>query len=254
MEYYGALKLAGIKKRLEEHERDIRLELRQNRQIEDYYAIQHHFPQTYGIGEVGLPPSSSPARKGKAKQLKAYLLFFEQILANYFSQLAHVRELLSVQKGTLQTYFSQPLLDVPGIESIIKGYPTDNGKVHREVLENINEDKDTAFDRKNRFTNHLMARFSEQLVDYSLFMVGVKPEVSGSTTTPLKTEGEKQDKQQVEKQREQLIDDKLAFLREYPQHSAKKAVAFNYRDYTPVHAFGPSKTPGRTTCEAQGIH
>lgn len=40
-----------------------------------YTTIQNDFPETYGIGQVGLPSRASVERKSKAKQLKGYLLF-----------------------------------------------------------------------------------------------------------------------------------------------------------------------------------
>lgn len=41
---------------------------------------------TYGIGAAGLPQSASPARKALAKQLMAYLMFYDQLLANPVGQ------------------------------------------------------------------------------------------------------------------------------------------------------------------------
>ena len=64
-----------------------------------------------GLGELGLPESASPERKAQAKQLKAYLLFFDQLLANYFTQLAHVKDLFSFHKASSPTYFSHPIED-----------------------------------------------------------------------------------------------------------------------------------------------
>ena len=42
----------------------------------EYFSIQNEFPLVYGIGEGGLPPSTSKKRKAQALQLKGYLLFF----------------------------------------------------------------------------------------------------------------------------------------------------------------------------------
>jgi uncharacterized protein len=52
-----------------------------------------------------LPESAGAARKSQAKQLKAYLLFFEQALANYFAQLSNVGALLSAK-----TTLNKPIL------------------------------------------------------------------------------------------------------------------------------------------------
>ncbi|MEZ4731469.1 MAG: hypothetical protein R3E79_30495 [Caldilineaceae bacterium] len=53
-----------------------------DRRVGQYYSLQHQFPAVYGIGALGLPDSASPQRQAQAQQLKAYLLFFDQLLAN----------------------------------------------------------------------------------------------------------------------------------------------------------------------------
>jgi len=64
---------------------------------EKYSSIQDEFPLVYGIGEAGLlPPSQGRPDEAQAKQLKGYLMVFEQLMANFFSQLGHVRDLFSM--------------------------------------------------------------------------------------------------------------------------------------------------------------
>src|SRR6185436_13771689 len=69
-------------------ERDIPPRPGRDRKIGAYRSVQEQFPMTYGIGPAGLPQSASRERRAQAKQLKAYLLFYDQLLANYFTQLA----------------------------------------------------------------------------------------------------------------------------------------------------------------------
>ena len=94
----------------------------QRRDVARYVSIQRHFPQTYGIGEggvqVGLAQSmlshqQADERIAQSRQLKAYLLFFEQLLADCGAQLAHAGRLLSFDPSLEQGYFWQSLLDVP---------------------------------------------------------------------------------------------------------------------------------------------
>ena len=94
--------------------------------LADYYSIQNDFPLVYGIGEGGLPATASPMRKAQALQLKGYLLFFDQLLANYLSQLNNLRSLFSFQppvdKSKRQTYFLNnldTLKTVPGLAQLI---------------------------------------------------------------------------------------------------------------------------------------
>jgi hypothetical protein len=91
----------------------------EKRDIAHYYSIQRQFPITYGIGAYGVqlrPPQSAATavqhtiRLAQAKQLKAYLLFFEQVLADGFAQLAGTACLFSLEEQAGQSYFWQPLV------------------------------------------------------------------------------------------------------------------------------------------------
>jgi hypothetical protein len=52
-------------------------------------------PAVYGVGLVGLPAGASPERQQQARQLRTYLHFFDQLLANGQAQLARAIPLLS---------------------------------------------------------------------------------------------------------------------------------------------------------------
>ncbi len=74
-----------------------------------YSSIQNQFPAVYGIGTFGLPSEAGPMRRAQAKQLKGYLMVFDQLMANYFSQLTFVRDLFSIEAGGDKTYAWQSL-------------------------------------------------------------------------------------------------------------------------------------------------
>jgi len=67
---------------------------RENLFSSDYYSFQNHFPNCYGINEKGVPPQSSPQHKAKIRQLKAYLLIYDFLLANALLQVEHAADLL----------------------------------------------------------------------------------------------------------------------------------------------------------------
>ena len=81
--------------------------------LNEYYSIQNDFPVVYGIGDDGLPENSTPLRKIQALQLKGYLMFYDQMLANYTSQLSNIRSLFSLKpekeksEEEKHTYFNQ---------------------------------------------------------------------------------------------------------------------------------------------------
>lgn len=191
---------------------DIEVPAGEFKDLEDYVSIQEEFPLVYGIGTDGLSPSASDLRKAQAKQLKGFLMFFDQLLANYLSQLAHVKDLFSMNqnKNTQgqyevdRSYFTQPLFDiVPDSDPL---YVDEAG--HAAALNAIAEDEQGFEVRRNKFLDHMMARFGEQFTDYALLSY----KLSGA-----KASGE-------------LIEDKLKFLNSYPKISKSRGKAFNYMD------------------------
>ena len=180
-----------------------------------YFSIQHDYPNTYGIGEAGLPGTAAHTRVAQARQLKAYLTFYDQILADYLSQLAHVRKLFSLDKTLARTYFSQYLSEIAGVRDAFE----DEFYIDKTVLQDdaqrtlLTEDEALFQSRRNRFLDHLTARFAEQFTDYVMMMFTLDGD-------PLKTG-------------EELIDDKIDFLREYPIVSRERNKAFNYRPEDP---------------------
>ncbi|HEY0406180.1 MAG TPA: hypothetical protein VGC89_10655 [Pyrinomonadaceae bacterium] len=125
--------------------------------VENYYSIQNQYPNVYGINAFGLPDDATEARKGQAKQLKGYLLVFEQLLADFFAQLAHAKDLYSTEPGLLHTYFYQYLIkSVPNVKPLLKeSYPGG--------LELLVHSQDSKLARRNRFLDFLLALYAEQL-------------------------------------------------------------------------------------------
>lgn len=183
------LRLSDKKRRnrLENEVFDLEIPLGDFRELEDYYPIQNELPLTYGTGEEGLSANVSEERKAQAKQLKAYLMFFEQLLANYFSQLVHVRELFSWNDQTDKTYFSQVVQGVKDMQNLyVPSYVDAEGNTInlviadvlqqatlKDVIQKDAESPEVFFDRRNRFLNHLIARFNELFTEYSLVMMGI---------------------------------------------------------------------------------
>jgi hypothetical protein len=149
----------------------------------EYYSIQNYFPLVYGIGEEGLLKSAPDERKAQAKQLKAYLMLFEQVLANYLAQLNHLDAFFSndVSMVDNKSYFTNPLYNIPGGQDIIGAYTASNYADNDAGWEEFKNDasngyitalnnsieSDTSFDtRKNQMLDHLLARFNETSVTY----------------------------------------------------------------------------------------
>lgn len=138
-----------------------------DRKAHRYESVCSQFPAVYGVGPLGLPDSAPPGRHAQARQLQAYMMFFEQLLADEHAQLGHVKDLFSFFGEDLQTYFSQKV-DGRGLH--LGRIRTRNKHEHKERLREIALGSDggaRSLERKNRFLSHLLARFAEQLVDFA---------------------------------------------------------------------------------------
>ncbi|HFA47580.1 MAG TPA: hypothetical protein ENJ95_01025 [Bacteroidetes bacterium] len=202
------------------------LPLGKYRSPDAFYSIQHDFPDTYGIGGAGLPNTVPQERVAQARQFKAYLLFFDQLLADYLAQLANVRKIFSLDKAVSQTYFSQYLSEIAGVSDAFE----DEFYIDKTILQNdasrslLTEDEVLFQERRNRVLDHLLARFAEQFTDYALMLLSL-------------------DGDQI-KAGEELIEDKTDFLRDYPVLSRSRAKAFNYRPQNPADIWDTENVSG----------
>ncbi len=144
---------------------------------EDYYPVQYSLPFTYGVGPAGLPSHVSALRRAEAKQLKAYLLVYEQLLGNAFAQIANVSDLFSLDSTIDRTYFVKEFS-----EELISGYNEITSSLSKEKLEEMTETLSEFQDRRNRFLNHLMARFGEQFSEYALMLTNLQGKDRGFGT------------------------------------------------------------------------
>lgn len=146
---------------------DIPMPLGKYRSIEKYQTFQNDFPETYGIGGVGLSEGASTRRKAQARQLKAYLLLFEQVLANYFAQLDQVSILFSADNSIAKTYFAGAVDGLKDVDTIFQDAGEWKSSVETLLL---STGLDPYIDRKNMFLDHLLARFAEQFNEYVFLM------------------------------------------------------------------------------------
>ncbi|QXE88232.1 hypothetical protein KP003_07465 [Geomonas nitrogeniifigens] len=173
------------------------------RDPEAYFPVQYSFPLTYGIGPDQLSTTASARRRAQARQMKAYLMVFEQILADAFAQLAHTADLFSLDPAVSRTYFAAEL-----DEATIQGYSELVNGLTRPVLEGMLETAQEFRLRRNRFLDHLLARFGEDFSEYGLLLAKVLGQ---------------------EIALDQLIKDKIAFLADYPRISHDRGKGFDYQ-------------------------
>jgi hypothetical protein len=169
---------------------------------EDYFPVQYSLPLIYGTGTEGLPSHVGEDRRAWAKQLKAYLMVYEQLLGNAFAQIAHTRDLFSLDPATDRTYFVKEFS-----EALIVGYDEITNGLTKANLEGMAETLNEFHVRRNRFLDHLMARFGEQFSEYALLLTNLEGKSVAAKN---------------------LIEDKTAFLKAYPTISRDRGKAFDY--------------------------
>ena len=176
-----------------------------------FYSVQHDFPATYEIGRAGISDTRPRERIAEARQLKGYLAFFDQVLADYLGQLANLRRLYSLDKTLDRTWFSQYLTGIAGsLQDFEDEFFVDKAKLEDDLNRvRLTETEEAFLERRNRVLDHLIARFAERFADYAFLSF----RLSGDR---LRTSAE-------------LIGDKIDFLAEYPKLSRERGQGANVR-------------------------
>lgn len=226
-----------------------------DRNIEEYFTIQNDFPATYKIGDGQITEDDVPLRKAQARQLKGYLMLYDQLLADYLAQLTRVKDLLSISQPEEHTYFYQTLYDIPGVRYLIKdaaikdfniadieelktetdpakreliirqkkeewedkwtNFTTDNNNELIQKLKWILESETKNKERKNMFLDHLLARFGEAFTEY---VVKTHEEMCSCRVSS--------ESKQIDSN---LLKHKAAFLKRIPELSGERGKGFNYK-------------------------
>ena len=235
------------------------------RELTDYFPVQNEFPTVYGIGPAGLSTTATDERRGQARQLKTYLLFYEQLFTNYLAQLANTKKLFSFRQTvdrdavevlrTLidgmtpakvsslkhadygirsKTYFVQALSEseIADLENLYADFAMYPGKLYE-----MTESPELFSERRNRFLDHLLARFCEEMTEYSLTLFQMNNRhVKGDLLAGL-----------------QLIGDKEALLNDYPKLSRDRGKGFNYKPVVPFIPEDPSDAGTWNTANIAGM-
>lgn len=172
------------------------------RDLSEYSSVQFQFPGTYGLGRRGVPKSAGRERRALAHQLKAYLLFFDQHLADYLAMLANIRRLFSTELTKAgRTYFFQVLDEeaFPGIDDVYPRFP--DGTLKR--LPGF----DDSIERTTRILDYFLALYGESFCDDVL--QSSKPETRIAQDISAR-------------------DDRLAYLRDIESVTRDRAAAADY--------------------------
>ena len=180
--------------------------------VSTFTSFQRDFPALYGV--IGNPlPGTIPARRRiLADQLKAYLHFFDQIMANYCAQLAHLKELFATSEVEVPTnanpatptYFVQIVEQTPEYLAL---YGTATAAQIETALGKTLETTAQRLERRARFLDHLIARVAERFHEY----VGIMRSVFGAGA-------------------QRLLHDRSSFLEDYAAIGRDRGGAYDYTD------------------------
>ncbi|SKB72207.1 ABC transporter C-terminal domain-containing protein [Dyadobacter psychrophilus] len=200
--------------KLRGHQKDFPVPVGEYMELENYYPVQYSLPQCYGVGEYEeLPETPVSKRDTQAYQLKCYLLFFEQILANYHAQLNHLRDIFSFDEKVDQTYYAHLLFEINNLKELIIDHdPMLNESTEHffeefgKILQDILEPEHMFLKRRNAFLDHMLARFGEDLTEYEALTRYVWKDKTGT----------------------KLIGDKIRLLQDYVRVSKDRGEGLNY--------------------------
>lgn len=184
-------------------------DLSRNRELDKYYSIQNDFPAMYLVGRENISDSESDLRKAQRLQMKGYLMFFDQLLADFLMRLNNVKYTLSYQKPIKRIDWKKYLhhvlteKEIDDLESLVDSNYT--SKLQSDV-----SDTNLLFEQKNKALNHLLARFDEDFVSFSIMQY-----VSYGKNINI--------------DKHQLIQDKSDMLKQLPSLGYRRAVAIDYK-------------------------
>lgn len=145
----------------------------------EFTTLQESLPATYGCGSRGLNRDRSPGGLARARQLQAFLLVFDQILANDLGQLSNLAKLLSADPNLTRSLFGRAVSDLPALRELLRDTAADAAATEagaRELYPDIV--RDTLADapaeelHRSAILDHLLARAGERLADEVLMHHG----------------------------------------------------------------------------------
>jgi hypothetical protein len=194
--------------------------------LAEYTSIQEEFPRTYHVGREGIVSTETPLRKAQVKQMKGFLMFFDQILTNYLARLAQVRDVLAVENTDQKLPLYQTLYDVPNIPPIFnnfninggdwEAFKADENNGYIKALMGLTDGSPVAQKlRQNQLLDHLLARFGEQFTDYVLDIFKIERPLEKEAAN---TEGVVD-----------WVEDKRRFLKNLPTLGSLRGRGFDYQ-------------------------
>ena len=180
-------------------------------------SLQNDFPQTYGLSWDGLPSGATEERAVQVRQLQGYLLFFDQLLADYLAQLAHAADLFSSAGPAAPTCFHQ---FVDSFRDARETYGPGSLQELQAMLDGLDPEA-AQLAQRHALLDHLLARFAEDFARYA--------DLLHTTFGVSAQEG---------------IDSKRAFLDDYPRLSSARGLGWDLGERDPARLWDTDNVSG----------
>ena len=182
-------------------------------EIEQYYSIQNEFPAVYGLKENELPSKADKKRISQVKQLRGFLMLFEQLMANHLSQLSNFHQIFSIDKEINSSLYKQYANEIPGLKESIS---FDTKEEYLDYLNTISESKGDFFKRRTQVIDHLLVRFGENFKTETLSKL-MKIESESSSDLEIK---------------QAILNAKIRYAKTIVENGQNKGLGFNYKNDT----------------------
>src|SRR5690606_29053762 len=143
--------------------------------VAELTTLQESLPAVYGTGSRGHRRDRTPESLARAKQLQAFLLIFDQLLASYLAQLANVGKLFSLDASLRRSFFVKAVSDIPELGPLLRetagsesASEEDVAAAYERLVEETTSAGDDWIERRSRLLEHVLARFGETFTDYVL--------------------------------------------------------------------------------------
>ena len=163
-------------------------------ELGDYSSILNLFPAVYGMRADVIDLEASPKRQGQIKQLKGYLMIFDQLMADFMAQLAFLPKLFSPAAGDQFTYAHRSLRNVPGCD--VNLLVSDYDKRHQLLAKRL----DRREQRQSLILDFFLSIYGQRLLP-------------GSTSESSSKQG-KEAVEQVLEAKQKLLDNLVGFSRQ----------------------------------------
>jgi len=127
--------------------------------VTEYQSAQYHLPALYGVGAGGVATAEGFRRETLARQLKGYLLMFDQPMADYLAMLGNLRHLFSAGSDKKCSYYAQPL-DQDSFPGITEFYAKPTGDILNRLCASSRH-----ADRATRLLDYQLALYGENFED-----------------------------------------------------------------------------------------